>query len=67
MQLRAHVQELTVPQTAASYSMGQRDDFEDRDYVAQLVEHLPNLRRVRYVLFRVCGRLPSTWLTFSIE
>ncbi|KAJ5387043.1 hypothetical protein N7509_009584 [Penicillium cosmopolitanum] len=47
MQLRAHVQELTVPQTAASYSLGQRDDFEDRDYVAQLVEHLPNLRRVR--------------------
>lgn len=49
IQLRACVQELIVPQIAASYSNGQRDDFEDHDYLAQLVDHLPNLRRVQYV------------------
>ncbi|KAJ5750689.1 hypothetical protein N7533_007717 [Penicillium manginii] len=45
-QLRAYVQELTAP-PAASYSTGQCDDFEDRDYLAQVVEKLPNLRLVR--------------------
>lgn len=60
MQLRAYVQELTVPQTAASYSMGQRYDFEDRDHLLKLIEHLPNLRLVRYVLFRAPGRIALT-------
>lgn len=41
------MQELIVPQMAASYLDGERDDFEDYDYLAQLLDHLPSLRRVQ--------------------
>ncbi|KAJ5090532.1 hypothetical protein N7532_009216 [Penicillium argentinense] len=47
MWLRSFVRELIVPQIAAVYSDGVRDDFEDHDYLSYLVQSLPNLRLVR--------------------